>query len=255
MIDFVSRHYVFEQNPTLARVLYEFQKSSFGEEETLYEVGEQVYLELEDEEPTTLTAEQVQSLNKEYEDSCASMCDVFADEPERVVFSGQVIAELEAADFSQFCKQIGPQLENLCVAMAWERLLVLPFCKSAYLVQENDSPPLQVAETALLNLGIERDYCDGLVLEGEMISYFFSLIFWIVRCNASAPYICFAAPGSPLIGTLCKYGNIHFDCYGQEGYRQLLEGVNKTGFVVAEEGVCVERFSDTGAIEGRRLDL
>jgi len=257
MIEFISRQDVFAKNQILARAVYEFQKSSFDLEEDGYCEGEEVFLELSDEEPTVLTAEQAKQLNDDFFDYCEALSDDFEPEhePETVSYVGNVIAELRASDFSGFCRDVGPCLNQLCQQMGWQHLLMIPVFRAAYLGQDNDYAPVQKARSGLIEMGLDKTYSSGIVLEGGDLSRFFSLLFWIVRCNGEAPYFYFAAEGSAILGTLCKYGNIHFDCYAHEDLSKFHDRLRRAGFVLSEDGICEERFADEGAIEGRKITV
>ncbi len=255
MVVLISRQNAFLMNPVLARYVYDFQKSSFDPLAEVFVPGEKVYISLEDEVPQTLTVEQAKQLNAEYAAECARLSDQFAPVPEPLDFQGLVIGEVEAADFHGFARKVGGCLDRLTEVMGWGELALLPISKVPFLFQDNDYEPVARASEMLKEAGIEADYSGGVVLSSQDMGSFLEALFWIVRCNAAAPYFCFAGAKSSLVGVLCKYGNIHFECYEHSEKQRLVEQLAHAGFVVSVDGICEERFSESGAIKGRRLPL
>lgn len=254
-VEYVSRKQVFKQNPVLARHIYEWQTNSYDPVENSYEAGEKVFLEIDDDEPAILTAKQAAELNKDYEDYCKKECDPFDPPPPEIGRGEFFIAELECQSFEEFIEKIGTRIEKVCHSMEWDRLLMISGSRIPYLAQENDYPPVERAKGKLISLGLEPEFTGALILQSPSVGEFFSQLFWIARCNAEAPYISFSAPGSAVVGTLCKYGNIHFDTYCEKENSRLLEAVKKNGFNVPDDGYCEEKFSETGALDGRRITV
>ena len=77
----VSRADAFAQAPALARSLYDWQASGFNPDEDPFEAGEEVFLNMDDEAPTVLSAEEAARLNQEHADFCAAMRDPFEPQP------------------------------------------------------------------------------------------------------------------------------------------------------------------------------
>ncbi len=251
----VKRKKIFEQNHVLAHYIYHWQRATLNPENDRYEAGETVWLEPDDEEATVLTEEQAHELNSDYEDYCDTMRDSFDETPQDAEHTGSVIAELPSKDFETFTTKIGRRLKALAEQMGWEELLIISDAKSSYLNQDNSHPPVQNAEKRLKSLGLTKEHKGGIILSLDSVEDFFSAIFWIVRCNATAPEISITAKSAPVIGTLCKYGNIHFECYDEAEERKLQKALIHADFAIAEGGACEEHFSEDGTIEGRSISL
>lgn len=254
-IKFFSRGEIFEQSALLARHIYDWQEASFNAQDNYVEAGEDVWLDIDDAAPTTLTAEQAAQFNASQDDYCQALRDEFAVAPAKLSSSRLIIAELSAASFETFVQMIGERLQRLFEAMGYEEIFVLSDSKTPYLEQENDFPDVKAAEEKLMALGLTRDFSGGIGLPPTSVPELFSALFWIARCNASAPYILFSGKGALSIGTLCKYGNIHFDVYDEAEQTRLETVLIESGFHIAEDGVCVEKFSETSAITGRRIQI
>ena len=127
--------------------------------------------------------------------------------------------------------------------------------KDPYLAQENSYKPVRQAVQNLLSMGMTRATNEGIRLDRVTSAEFFGSIFWIVRCNASAPGICFSSPNANLVGKLCKHGNLHFESYSQSESDTLRTAFRTAGFRELPNGVCVENFSNSGAIDGRAITM
>jgi len=251
-VEYLSREKILEQNQIFARHIHNAQKAFAPD---LFEPGEEVLLDDESDEAVALTIEMADKLNKEAEDQWLQQSDPFEPSPPQIADSGSLIAELPCKTFDLFAKTIGGKIEALCHAMSRDVLLVLPVSATPFLVQENDYPPVERATAALIDMGLATDFPGGLVLQPSSAARVFGHLFWIVRCNASAPYIAFAAGGSSVVGTLCDYGNIHFDTYQATEKVQLADALTEVGFNIPPDGMCEEKFSDESAVEGRRMVL
>lgn len=251
-VDYRSREETLEQNQIFARHIHNSQKEFAPD---LWAPGEEVLFDNDSDEATALTVEMADKLNKEAEDQWLERCDLFDPPPPQIKGSGTLIAELPCRTFDLFAETIGGKIEALCSAMWWDVLLVLPVMATPYLIQENDYPPVERATAALIDLGLASDFMGGMVLQPSSAASVFNPLFWIVRCNASAPYIAFAAAGSAVVGTLCDYGNIHFDTYKATEKAQLEDALGDVGFNIPPDGVCDEKFSDESAVDGRKMVL
>lgn len=251
-IEFLSRETILKQNQIFARHIHNAQLAFAPD---LFEPGEEVLLDDESDEATALTVEMADKLNREANDQWLQGCDPFDPQPPQIEESGTLVAELPCRTFDLFAETIGGKVEALCHALSWDILLVLPVSVTPYLTQENDFPPVKRATTALVDLGLEPNFSGGMGLQPSSAARVFGHLFWIVRCNASAPNVAFAAAGSSVVGTLCDYGNIHFDTYRATEKAQLAGALRDVGFNITRDGACEEKFSDESAVEGRKLVL
>jgi len=254
-VEFVTREIIFDRNSVLAWHIFDWQKFNYDPAEHFVEAGEEIYLELSDEKPTVLSEKLAEEVNRQAISYSESMRDIFEQVPPRLKKYEIVIAELPIDELEVFMAQIGIKLKALCDHMNWSQIHIISDSRSPYLLQDNAYPPVKLAEKKLNDMGLEHDFSGGIILESTSIQEFFSPIFWIVRCNASAPYINFCAEGSKTVGVLCKYGNVHFEPYCEREKKQLLAAMGDTGFEESEDGCCYERFSEDSAMEGRKISL
>lgn len=254
-LEFTSRERIFETNPVLARHLSDWQEQTYDPDIDTFEPGEEVYLHIGDDKPVVLTKQQAEELNRETEENFSNLRDTFGPLPARMNSGGELYAELPYENIDIFVEELGSRIRGLFQSMGWECLLLISDVKNPYLAQNNDYPPVEQARSELIAMGIKPDFTGGVIMDLTSLQRFFSHIFWIVRCNAMAPYMLFSAPNSATVGTLCKYGNIHFEVYDETEKKRFLEALKNNQFTLAEDNMCCEKFSETGKMEGRKIDL
>jgi len=254
-IKIIDRAELLEQHTTLAWHIYEWQRGCYDPTDHLVKTGESIWLELDDDEPTVLDELQAEKFNKEQRKYFASKRDKFDSAPKSLTHYGTKIVELNCDNFEVFANRIGKELSRLFELLGSKEIYVVADGKTPYLGQDNEFAPVLKAQQHLIELGISKNYFGGLSVSLSKIDAVFSNLFWVVRCNASAPYIFFAAKNSKIVGALCKYGNIHFEIYGKSSAQKLIAAVAKSKFSFVQDGICTESFSGRGAILGRELEL
>ena len=254
-LEFIPRKLAFEHCPQLAQHLMSWQKAMFTPSDDKLYAGDKVYLEGDDETPSVLTQDQADSLNDEHSKYCLEMCDKFEAAPAQKEFHSGVVAELDVSSFEAFIENIGNRLNQLSLELGWDSIMVISNTRTPYLGQENSYQPVKMAFEKLIALGMTRTSTQAVLLNRNTAVEFFGSIFWIVRGNISTPEISFTSKNSHIIGTLCKHGNIHFDCYEKSAAVLLLKALSKANFVKVPNGICEERFSKSSRIEARKLKL
>lgn len=253
LVELISRKTVFQKCPRLAEHVMSYQQAMYDPSEDILLEGQEVFLDLDDDTPTTLTKEQADQLNSEHAAYCAAMRDDFEELPTESNFFKRIIAELNVSSFDRLVSNFGESLNRLSTALEWDNVIVISHALIPYLAQENSYMPVKEAIRNLNKMGITQSSTQGVVLNKLTNIDFFTSMFWVVRCNASAPIICFSAANSNIIGTLCKRGNIHFDCYDESETKSLKNALKKANFIEAPDAICVEQFSESSAIEGRQF--
>lgn len=246
-----SRDSLFLRNLFFASYLCHWQTAILKDHIRLFEVGEKVYLENDEDEPTTLSEDQARRLNQEIAEDNAARCDDIDAHLPKLKYFGEVIAEFPASETDDFARELGEKTMALVTEMGWDEVFVMPRWIAPFLDQENDYPAVKSATDQLMKMGLTSEYSGGIVLNARTAEAFFRNIFWIVRCNASAPDIVFTGVNSSVFGLLCKYGNIHFECCDAEEKQELLKSISSVGLNAVQGRTC----EPAGAIEGRKLDL
>lgn len=119
--------------------------------------------------------------------------------------------------------------------------------------RENDYEPLVEAYKKLEELTGQTSYNEAFHLHINDIDQLIDCLFWIIRCDPSVPeYIFLFDKNEKLELFICKYGNVHVTEIGDQQLSN--ERLTTLGWQVIE-GPEYDRFSDDGAIEGRRINL
>lgn len=250
---FLSRQQVFDLNPVLARYVFEMQQARLDGALRHYQAGDAVMLRAGNAAATVLSGEDAQRLNEQEIESCRPLLDDFDAAPTEVAFSGLVIGELAVPDWDEFCQQVGGHLSALWQALGAKRLVVLPDVRQPFLGGCDSREQNKELMAGLLSMGLSGEYDAAIEPEASETSALFSWLFQLVRYNVAAPSLLITGENVPIIGVLCHYGNIHFECFDQPYQQRLEAALIKAGFEIAPDAVCRERFSRDGKIEGRSL--
>lgn len=254
-IEALDREVVFKRFPTLSSAVHTWQEQTYCLQNVLFRPGEAVWLDDDDDAPTELSAEMAEKLNSETEEEFAALKDVFGPETHLSRPEDTLIVEMTAGTFDDFTANVGRSFSRLADAMHWEEFALISDCRRPILAQDNDFPPVRQAEDRLLHLGFTKTDANGFVADTEGLSAILGNLFWIARCNASAPYILISPGESATVATLCKYGNFHVDFYRMEERARFESKLPQSGLEIEMDGICRERFSDDGAISGRMLQI
>lgn len=252
-IEATDRNAIFENFPTLSSAVQAWQEQTYCLENVLFKAGESVWLDDDDDAPTELSAEMAERLNKETEEEFRALKDVFTQETHLSRPEDTLIVEMAAKSFEDFTANIGRSFSQLAEAMHWEEFALISDCRRPILVQDNDFPSVRKAEDRLLHFGFTKTDTNGFVADTEGLSAILGNLFWIARCNASAPGILISPRASATVAMLCKYGNFHVDFYKMEEKARFESELPQSGLKVEKDGICHERFSEEGAISGRAL--
>ncbi|MBN9673204.1 hypothetical protein [Roseibium aggregatum] len=256
MLRSADRMEIFESYPVLAAHLRNWQDQTYDPANLEYREGDSVIFDLETDEAVSISAEQAAELNAENEAELAELKDDFSnirlpalEKPELLV------ATTDAMSMDDFSNGIGPAFLAFAREMGWTEFAFVSDCRRPILSQDNDYPPVEAAEKTLLRAGLSKSGDDGYLADAEAFAALLGPLFYIARCNACAPYILFSAKGASAVGTLCKYANIHLDCYDEDETNRIDAGLEAAGMELLPDGHCHEKFSDDGAISGRRIEL
>jgi len=253
-IDLITRQTVFDANPVLARALYDWQQSAFDPGEDPYYAGQAVW-DSDIDGPAVLTAEKAAEWNADFEAFCAEKTDCFDPVPPNLLKGTFCVAEFPSASFDEFVGSVALRTATLFERLGWDRVMMIGFTRTPYLDQGNDAAEVAAAENRLLAMGLSRDYSDAISADPESAAEFLSDYFWIARCNASAPYLYVSAPDAPTLLVPCKHGNYHVETYDGREASAIETALRQAGFTLAPDGICEERFSESGEIPGRKLQI
>lgn len=238
----------------LARALYDWQQQSFDPAADPYYAGQDVW-DSDLDKSEVLTGAKAAEWNAKFEAFCAAHSDQFDPVPPELPMGAFCIAELDSPSFEDFAAAVVAPTRALFDCLGWTRILMIGISRAAYLEQENEAPEVAAAENRLLAAGLSRDYAGAIAADPDTAAQFLANFFWIARCNAAAPYLYVSAPAASTLLVLCKYGNYHVETYTGGEAPEVEAALLEAGFTLASDGICEERFSETGAIADRKLPV
>ena len=137
-IEAADREAIFNAFPVLASTLKDWQQETYRLEDLIFEPGEEVWLEDDDEAPTVLSESLAEKLNRETEAELLALKDTFSGNEPIPDIAGRLIVEMNARSFEDFTRKIGPAFAGLADAMRWWEFAVMSDCRRPILAQDND---------------------------------------------------------------------------------------------------------------------
>ncbi len=114
---------------------------------------------------------------------------------------------------------------------------------------ETDFLQLKQARQLFLNATDDIGYNEAYSVDQASFTEVIQALFWIIRCDATIPYVLIQPDQSAYFFSICKYGNLHVYT-PQESKSSLLNDLTACG-LLNWRGNEYERFSSSGAIEER----
>jgi len=250
-VRFIERPEAFALSPAVTAVVAGLHRL-WDLEGLLYAEGEGIYL-VEEKKSVVLTAQMAEEMNAKTREEFARLLDPFPEPPAGPADDREIIAEPDCRSIRGIGGAMKRHMIRLAAELGADELIVLPNVRESILCQSNDYPPVARATAVLEAAGFAQP--EGMAAIGpvEVIAELLGPLFWIAVCNASAPYIVVGAPGMPLAGWLCKFGNVHF--MAMEKRRKMTEALKRSGFRLPPDGMCDFRFSRYSGFAGRRIDI
>ncbi|HEX7847196.1 MAG TPA: hypothetical protein VF476_15455 [Chitinophagaceae bacterium] len=168
------------------------------------------------------------------------------------VFRSYVLI-IQSKTFKRHAKQLGRELAELTKALEFDSLLFLGDSDTAWLYQDSDYKPVSEALQFLKDKKINKKFNGALQVTPESLPIFITHLSWLSRCNAALPYFYFSNKEQTVLGTICQYGNIHFDTLNELVEMRFHSILPQTNFMLLGDKICSEQFSTSGAIKGRRI--
>lgn len=175
-------------------------------------------------------------------------------QPKAFRFAGMLVLESGHTDAGVFAAWLPEAWGRVMDSLGWERLSFLLLGRGAtWLSGRDDFPPLSAAFAALRRAGVDEEFRGAITVDRASLYEVLPALFWLTRCDPDRP-VSFGAEGAAFRCELCQYGNLHVELYDKGLRDALREAAGRAGFVEGE-GMCDERFSADGRIEGRRIEL
>ena len=166
---------------------------------------------------------------------------------------------LDSKSLKGYTKLLASELSNLTKNLGLGSLIFLGDNKNYWMTKlslgRNDYRVLEYAKQYFLDNKVDKNFNGALEVDNEALITFVKHFFCLVRCDASLPYFHFMDAGQNLVGSICQYGNLHFDTLNQKIDDQFIKALIESKFVNVEDRKCYSSFSKTSAIKTRQTKL
>jgi hypothetical protein len=253
MIELLNRHEILSLNKTFASYIINWQQQEYDPtlEHNKYDAG--VMYDIDLNKQRHYSQEEVDQMNQERLEDYNRKKDNVETISAEDKYTGTIIYNLPFAEIYDYAESLSVAMVTLAEKSEWKSVIFLMVYPTPWLEQENDYKPVKKALDYLKSIGVTDDFAGRFKANGADLEELMKHLFWIFRCNASLPYCFFSGIDKDFVGSICKYGNIHFHFYSDA---EMIETKNKAlGLGMIEIEQCFENFSETSTIKGRRLDL
>ena len=166
---------------------------------------------------------------------------------------------LDSKSLKGYTKLLASELSNLTKNLGLGSLIFLGDNKNYWMTKlslgRNDYRVLEYAKQYFLDNKVDKNFNGALEVDNEALITFVKHFFCLVRCDASLPYFHFMDAGQNFVGSICQYGNLHFDTLNQKIDDQFIKALIESKFVSVEDRKCYSSFSKTSAIKTRQTKL
>jgi hypothetical protein len=150
---------------------------------------------------------------------------------------------------------LGGELTQLVKALHIDHLIFLGDTDTPWLYQQSDYKPVKEALDFLKIHKVGKRFNGALQVNIETLPLFIKHLSWLSRCNAALPYFYFTDAEQNIIGTICKYGNVHLDIVNRKTNKAVKDAIVASKFNYLTDKICDEQFSKSGAIKGRQITI
>ena len=174
------------------------------------------------------------------------------------VFKSYVLT-LHSKSLKGHTKLLASELSNLTKKLNFTSLIFLGDNKNYWLtklsLERNDYKLLVDALNYFLDNKVRKRFNGGLEVDNHALSTFIKHFYCLVRCDASLPYFHFMDKEQSFLGSICQYGNLHFDTLNKKADELLKKALIGSQFVNVVDRKCYSSFSETSAIKTRQTNV
>jgi hypothetical protein len=163
------------------------------------------------------------------------------------------ILTLPSKSFKGHAKALGIEVTKLVKVLHADSLIFLGDTETPWLHQDNDYKPVKEAQEYLTVNKVSKRFNGALQVDTVELPTFIKHLTWLTRCNASLPYFHFIDEGQTIVGSICRYGNLHFDALSEQADKILNSHVDSSRFEYGDHNSCKNWFGKASAISGRQI--
>jgi hypothetical protein len=168
------------------------------------------------------------------------------------VFKSYILS-LPSKSFKGLAVALGKEMVKLVKALHTDKLIFLGDTETPWLYQDNHYKPVKAAQEYLTFQKIGKHFNGALQVDAAELPTFIKHLTWLTRCNAALANVHFIDQKQSIVGSICKYGNLHLDTLNDRADKILKTFMNSTKFEYGDKNICYNRFVKTSAISGRQI--
>ena len=100
-------------------------------------------------------------------------------------------------------------LTTMCRLLPAAELVFMGQSRTPWRYQQSDYPPARRADAFLAGHRVGRSFNGGLCVGRDALVDWLPQLLWLITSNASLPEIYFVDPGQQVVGSFCRYANLH----------------------------------------------
>lgn len=173
-----------------------------------------------------------------------------------IKWAESLILYLPLDDLEQTGQELGPALGRLLERLGGRTLTFLHAMRDGRWPSGRSGPrELAEAGRAFREMGAGESFDGGLRADAADSAAVFAPLLWNVRMDIGYGMVFIAFDGAPIVASLCQYANLHVDVYSRDAAAAIRDAAHAAGFAEWIDGMCDERMSKGGAIEGRGIRI
>lgn len=251
MIELLDRQSTLKLNKTFTSFIIDVQDAKYNPVHSPYESGT-MYFD-DSEKPRYVSQDECDKWNKERLSEFNQNKDTADTDTLNDKYIDEVVFTFSEHQIDQYLDKLSNGLDYLTEQLDWKAVIFLLDYPTPWLNQENDYQPVKKALDYIRQIGVSEDFIGGFKVSGQGLKEITKNLFWIIRCNASLPDCYFSGLSTDFSGSICKYGNIHFNFYSRTDRQEIIRAAQDIGLKQIEGSQCLDSFTETGKIEGRRI--
>ncbi len=152
-------------------------------------------------------------------------------------FDGYILY-VETKSTIGLCNKVSTELTRLLKILGYEQVTFLGDTTTPWLFRDHDYKPVKLGLNYLVNNKISKSFNGAIQVDIKDLPEFMRHLFWLVRCNGIVTYAHFSDPGFNIMGSICKYGNIHFSTLNEETDLAFNAALEKTELHISTDNNC-----------------
>ena len=157
---------------------------------------------------------------------------------------------LKSKSYKRLLNNLGKELSSLCSGLKSGSFIFLGDEKLAWRFREGKYKNFKKGMEYFAGMGIKKTFSGALAVPKDDMTEFVKYLTDLTAINGLIQYVHFIDESQNIIGSICKYGDIHITTMNEHANNQFIQAVSDTNFEFVD-GRCYSQFD----IKDRRPTL